>query len=144
VYGVGDIEMALRRSGKGYVLGVNATHYFGSWHGKPVVAGTTEEIAKALGSVAWRRLSAGLGTKGERLHDWANLELADLEADEFLPGAKGLWTRRLLIRRHITDGEMAYFTTWCPPEQQLRRSLLSRDIAGPSRTASRPPRTSSA
>src|SRR5215210_1005937 len=30
VYGVGDIEMALRRAGKGYVLGVNANHHFGS------------------------------------------------------------------------------------------------------------------
>ena len=28
VYGVGDIEMALRRAGKGYVLGVNANHHF--------------------------------------------------------------------------------------------------------------------
>lgn len=42
------------------------------------------------------------------------LELADLEADEFDPAGKGLWTRGLLIRRHIADGEMAYFTTWCP------------------------------
>jgi SRSO17 transposase len=46
VYGVGDIEMALRHAGKGYVLGVNATHYFGSWHGKPVVAGTAEEMPR--------------------------------------------------------------------------------------------------
>ena len=28
VYGVGDIEQALRRAGKGYVLGVNANHHF--------------------------------------------------------------------------------------------------------------------
>ena len=62
------------------MLGVNATHDFGSWHGKPAVAGTAEEIAKDLDAAAWRRLSAGLRTKGERLHDWAYLELADLEA----------------------------------------------------------------
>src|SRR3954454_19279167 len=36
VYGVGEIETALRRAGKGYVLGVNATHPFSSWIGKPV------------------------------------------------------------------------------------------------------------
>ena len=29
-----------------------------------------------------RRLSAGEGTKGERLHDWAYLELADLDAGD--------------------------------------------------------------
>jgi SRSO17 transposase len=114
VYGVGDIEMALRRAAKGYVLGVNATHPFGSWVGKPEVAGTAEEIAKDLDPAAWRRLSAGLGTKGERRHDWAYLELADLEGDELSPTAKRLWTRGLLIRRHIADGELAYFTTWCP------------------------------
>ena len=26
IYGVGEIEMALTRAGKGYVLGANATH----------------------------------------------------------------------------------------------------------------------
>jgi len=30
VYGVGELEAALRRAGKGYVLGVNANHWFGS------------------------------------------------------------------------------------------------------------------
>src|SRR5690349_10300604 len=35
VYGVSEIEMALRRAGKGYVLGVNATQPFNSWIGKP-------------------------------------------------------------------------------------------------------------
>ena len=28
--------------------------------------------------------------------------------------APGLWTRGLLIRRNIADGELAFFTTWCP------------------------------
>ena len=58
VYGVGDIEQALRRAGKGYVLGVNANHHFGSWAGKPPVAGTADEIAQSLDPSAWRRLSA--------------------------------------------------------------------------------------
>ena len=66
VYGVGDIEMALRRAGKGYVLGVSANRHFGSWRGKPPVAGAAEEIAQGLASSAWHRLSAGEGTKGAR------------------------------------------------------------------------------
>jgi hypothetical protein len=32
VYGVGNIETALRRAGKGYVLGVSSAHWFGSWN----------------------------------------------------------------------------------------------------------------
>src|SRR3954469_22814152 len=114
VYGVGEIEMALRRAGKGYVLGVNATQAFNSWIGKPTVAGTAEEIANGLEPSAWQRLSAGEGSKGPRLSDWAYLELADLDADEYRDGAMGVWTRGLLIRRNLSDGECAYFTTWCP------------------------------
>jgi SRSO17 transposase len=114
VYGVGEIETALRRAGKGYVLGVNSSHPFSSWGNKPPVAGTAEEIAKALPASAWVRLSAGDGTKGPRLYDWAYLELADLEAAEYDDSRSGLWTRGLLVRRSITDGELAYVTTWCP------------------------------
>src|SRR5450830_1307094 len=90
VYGVGDIEMALRH------------------------AGTGEEIAQGLASSAWRRLSAGEGTKGARLDDWAYCELADLDAAEYDEERSGLWTRGLLIRRNIADGDFAFFSTWCP------------------------------
>jgi SRSO17 transposase len=139
VYGVGEIETTLRRAGKGYVLGVNGSHSFNSWGDKPLVAGTAEEIAQALPGSAWARLSAGNGTKGPRLHDWAyleladleladleladleladlelaDLELADLEAAEYDDDLSGLWTRGLLIRRSIADGELAFFSTWCP------------------------------
>src|ERR687884_356971 len=114
VYGVGEIEMMLRRAGKGYVLGVSATQPFNSWIGKPEVAGTAEEIARDLEPSAWVRLSAGEGSKGERLYDWAYLELADLAADEYDPERSGLWTRGLLIRRGLNDGALAFFSTWCP------------------------------
>src|SRR4051812_47828326 len=90
--------MALRRAGKGYVLGVNSSSQFNSWGTKPPVAGTAAEIAGALDPSAWRRLSAGAGAKGERLFDWAYLELADLEAGEYNESLTGLWTRGLLIR----------------------------------------------
>ena len=114
IYGVGEIEIALRRAGKGYVLGVNASHPFGSWGDKPLLAGTAEAIARGLGKAAWQRLSAGAGSKGERLYDWAYCELADLDAGEYDDARTGLWTRGLLIRRSLGDGELAFFSTWCP------------------------------
>src|SRR5712671_4879275 len=114
VYGVGDVEMALRRAGKGYVLGVNSNHYFRSWQGKPPIAGTAEEIAGSVNPSRWQRLSAGDGTKGMRLHDWMYCELADLDAAEYDDTRTGLWTRGLLIRRNIADGDLAFFSTWCP------------------------------
>jgi SRSO17 transposase len=126
VYGVGEVETALRRAGKGYVLGVNASHQFNSWGGKPPVAGTAEAIAGNLDPAIWRRLSAGAGTKGPRLGacppagrwpdrgDWAYLELADLDIAEYDDTRTGLWTRGLLVRRSLADGELAFFSTWCP------------------------------
>ena len=114
VYGVGDVEQTLRRACKGYVLGVKSDHRFGSWDKNPPVAGRADEIARDLEPDAWQRLSAGEGTKGARFHDWAYLELADLEAGEYDEAKSGLWTRGLLIRRNISDGDLAYFTTWCP------------------------------
>jgi SRSO17 transposase len=114
IYGVSAVEMALRRAGKGYVLGVNATSQFNSWGAQPPVAGTAAAIARTLDPSDWRRWSAGAGAKGERLFDWAYLELADLDAAEYNQSLSGLWTRGLLIRRNIADGELAFFATWCP------------------------------
>ena len=120
VYGIGDVETALRRAGKGYVLGVNATHHFRSWGGARPTAGTAETIASALPRSAWRLLSAGAGTKGARLHDWAYCELADLDAAEYDSMRTGTWTRGLLIRRTLADGDMAFFSTWCPAGTTIR------------------------
>jgi SRSO17 transposase len=114
VYGVSEVEMELRREGKGYVLGVTRDHHVCSWGKVPAVGGTAEEVAAGLAPSAWMRRSAGEGTKGPRLYDWAYLELADLEASEYHPERTGLWTRGLLIRRNLADGKLAYFTTWCP------------------------------
>ena len=113
VYGTGDVEMALRRSRKGYVLGTHANHPFHSWGKERLVSGTAEAIARDLPETAWTRSSAGEGTKGARLHDWHYLDLADLDARQF-DGPPGPWTRGLLVRRSIADGSMAFFSTWCP------------------------------
>ena len=114
VSGVGAVETALRRAGKGYVLGVPGNHLFGSWDKPQPFAGAAEEIARELEASSWQRLSAGDGTKGPRLYDWAYCELADLDAAEYDDERTGMWTRGLLIRRNITDGDMAFFSTWCP------------------------------
>ncbi len=49
--------------------------------------------------------------------EWQNegyCPLADLDAAEYDVPIPSLWTRGLLIRRSLVDGELAYFTTWCP------------------------------
>src|SRR4051794_9205590 len=85
VYGVGALEMDLRKAGKGYVLGVNSDHQFHSWIGKPRVSGTAEAIAQGLAPSAWQRLSAGDGTQGRgcmtgRISNWPILMSANTAA----------------------------------------------------------------
>jgi SRSO17 transposase len=121
VYGTGETENLLRKAGKGYVLGVASNHVFRSW-GKPQpVAGTAAAIAQSLPKKAWRRLPSGEGTKGPRWHDWAYLELADLDAREYNDDLAGEWTRGLLIRRNIADGSLAFFSTWCPKGTSMQK-----------------------
>ncbi|MGH6676158.1 MAG: IS701 family transposase, partial [Xanthobacteraceae bacterium] len=115
VYGTGEIETTLRKAGKGYVLGVASNHGFHSWGKRHRVGGTAATIAQDLPKNAWRRLSAGDGTKGPRRHDWAYVELADLDAGHYNRALRGQWTRGLLIRRDLTgDDNLAFFSTWCP------------------------------
>jgi SRSO17 transposase len=77
-------------------------------------------MAATLPASRYVRLSAGDGTKGPRLYDWAYLQLADLDAEaEGYAGSHGIWTRGLLIRRSLTDQHLAFFTTWCPQDTSI-------------------------
>ena len=68
VYGVAAVEGTLRRAGKGYVLGVASNHSVTSWNKVKPIAGTAESVAQGLAPSDWKRLSAGDGVKGPRLH----------------------------------------------------------------------------
>src|SRR2546429_9678623 len=114
VYGVGDIDQQLRRAVNGNDLGACGAQVSRSGGKRRSVSGTAADIASTRRSSDWKRLSAGDGTKGPRLHDWCYLELADLDAGQFNSANDGLWTRGLLIRRRIADDDLAFFTTWCP------------------------------
>ena len=125
IYGVGEIEMALRRAYKGYVLGVTGQHHFWSWDANLDVAGTAADIAKSIPDQDWLRLSAGAGSKGARLFDWAYLPLATLRANALDAALdQSLWTRGLLVRRSLSDGALAYFTTWCPAGTPVEKLVM--------------------
>jgi SRSO17 transposase len=78
-----------------------------------MIGGTAAEIAATRAAADWQRLPAGAGTKRPFLQDWCYLELANIEAESDADANHGEWTRGLLICRHIADGELAFFTTWC-------------------------------
>src|SRR5215218_11434595 len=66
-----------------------------------------DELAASLPRKAWQRLSAGNGSKGPRIYDWAWISIEPEHAD-----AQG--QRWLLIRRNNATGELAYYRCWSP------------------------------
>jgi SRSO17 transposase len=95
----------LEERGRSYVLAVPGTQ--GVYHqGRQRQA---RALAKRLPKEAWIRASAGTGSKGERLYDWACVPLPEPEA----PGT-GRW---LLVRRGIVDpAEFAHYLAYGPKE----------------------------
>jgi len=69
------------------------------------------EIATLLPQKEWKRLSAGAGTKGERLYDWALLPLGEVDEER---------QRWLLFRRSISDPtDLAYYVVSAPKKTLL-------------------------
>src|SRR5260370_23662701 len=74
-----------------------------------------DQVARGLATDAWQRLSAGTGSKGPRLFDWACVELAQ-------PETSG-WQRWLVARRSLQVGakpaELAYVLVFAPQSTTL-------------------------
>jgi SRSO17 transposase len=105
VYGADpQLRAGLARRGLGYVLAVAKSHPVTTGIGpRPAI-----ELARRLPARAWQRLSAGPGAKGPRWYDWALVEAADPAVTE---GEGPHW---LLIRRRISDGELAFYRAHAP------------------------------
>lgn len=104
VYGTArGLREWLEERERSYVLAVPATR--GVHHeGRQRQART---VAKSLPEEEWSRASAGTGSKGERLYDWACMALPAPET-----GDAGRW---LLMRRSIEDPEeFAYYLAYGP------------------------------
>jgi SRSO17 transposase len=113
VYGADRrLRTMLEERGRPCVLAIRSNDKLGSdLEGE---AGRHEpgQLARALPPQAWRRLSAGAGTKGERLYDWARVRP--------LQPSEPPWERWLLGRRSIADPEdLAYFVVFAPAGSRL-------------------------
>ncbi|WP_263841490.1 IS701 family transposase [Salinibacter sp.] len=82
---------------------------------------TVAEIADRLPQEAFQRLSAGNGSKGERLYDWALVPLWRLQ-----PAVEERsWSHALLIRRSTENpDEEAYYVVFAPREEATLESVV--------------------
>jgi len=91
------------------VLAVKATEPLWALARGPVPA---KDLATAEPLEGWRRLSAGAGSKGERLYDWARFRLFRLQ--------QAPWDHWLLVRRKLSKpDEMAYYVVFGPAATSL-------------------------
>jgi SRSO17 transposase len=73
------------------------------------------EIATLLPQKEWKRLSAGAGTKGERIYDWALLPLGEVDEQR---------QRWMLFRRSLSDAtELACYVVSAPRETSLQEMV---------------------
>jgi SRSO17 transposase len=110
VYGYEELRLWLEAQQKHYVLAVPETHQV--WRqGHPQPVGL---LAALLPEEAWVVLSAGEGSKGPRLYEWAWLQLPD-ETE-----AASQRARWVLIRRSLSDrSERAYYRVSGPATTTL-------------------------
>jgi SRSO17 transposase len=78
------------------------------------------KVAQSLSEESWVRASAGKGTKGERLYDWACVELP--ESGTYREGVRaGRW---LLMRRSIAEAEkIAYYLCYGPAQTTVEELI---------------------
>lgn len=72
-----------------------------------------DERAAALPEEAWLPLSCGAGAKGPRVYAWALLPLPRW-------GQSDAVLHALLVRRSVSDGELAYFVVFAPADTPLQ------------------------
>src|SRR5947209_5674059 len=111
VYGQhAGLRLALEERGLSYVLAVPVNQYtIGTVDGR-IAQTRVDTLSAALPEDAWTRLSAGHGAKGPRVYDWARIPIRPLsQPDRY-------W---LLVRRRLTDGELAHCLCFTPPGAAL-------------------------
>ena len=103
----------LEEQGYTYALAVPSTEAVCVQTRAGILLADVASIAhQALRARDWQRLSASLGTKGERLFDWARLPLVQAGTTD--------GRHWLVVRRCLDDpDELAYYLIWAPADTPL-------------------------
>jgi SRSO17 transposase len=114
------LRMELERREQPFVLAIRSNEKLWAVLGGRLGQHAASRLAAALPPQAWRRLSAGAGSKGERLYDWARVRLTRLQRPP--------WGHWLLVRRSRQDPkDLAYYVVFGPDRTTL--AALAR-VAG--------------
>ena len=102
----------LEARGQAYVLAVRSNHHLRFMTHEGLVETNPKTLANDLEDMDWHSHTAGEGSKGPRLYDWARINLHWSRDPQ--------WEQWLLIRRSRRDpGKLAYDLTFCPAGTSL-------------------------
>src|SRR3954467_6011737 len=114
------LRLWLEQHDRPHVLAVKATEpLWALVAGQGAIQVPAKDLATADPLEGWRRLSAGAGSKGERLYDWARFRLFRLQ--------QAPWDHWLLVRRKLSKpDEMAYYVVFGPTSLEALARISGR------------------
>ena len=109
-----DLRLWLEREGLSHVMAIKRSEKLWALTEKGPRQVRADRLVSQVEETAWVRCSAGDGSKGPRVYDWAAVDIRPLRE----PG-RGYW---LLCRRSLADpGELAYYVCYGPAEPTLEQ-----------------------
>jgi SRSO17 transposase len=107
------LRALLEEHGMSYVLAVPVNQRMSATIDGRVTELRADTLAARLPPQAWKRISAGAGSKGPRIYQWARAAVRPLE-----DSGAGYW---LLARRSLADpDDLAYYLCYGPADTPLR------------------------
>jgi len=102
-----ELRRDLEGWGWSYIMGIKSTEPLRPLTDGGLITRTAAQLADAIPTARWHRISAGDGTKGPRTSDWALVSL-------FVPGVN-VGSHALLVRRALGDHQdRAFFLVFTP------------------------------
>jgi SRSO17 transposase len=127
VYSSSEVRRYLEERKQPFVLGISAQFMLRFPEGDGLRQARVDELFSEFRAKDWHRLSAGQGTKGERLFDWAWLRLSESSKDS-RSTPKSAKTKKfdkwILARRSVQDPkDVAYYIVFAPPTTTLQQVI---------------------
>lgn len=119
VYSACNVRDFLEQRQQAYVLAVASNFHVWVWQGGGPAQLHVADIAERFEPYHWQTLSAGWGSKGERLLDWAWVSVTELMGPAVAAGLGPIlpagFQRWVLARRSLKDPtDLAYYIVFAP------------------------------
>ena len=125
LYSSSKLRRFLEKREQAFVLAITSSFLLRFMQEEGLRQAKVKELFAELPASSWQRRSAGRGSKGERLFDWAWLNLKDLAKDSaFRPSQAATseetsFDKWVLARRHMDTGKLDYYIVFAPANTTL-------------------------